>query len=397
MTSIALGTSAGASATSSIASPGATRSWSSSRCLGRTHQGRELIALKLTQGAQQTPDGSRPAVLYSSNQHAREWISLEVNRRLLHYFIDRWRAGDRRIKRLLRRTELWFVISANPDGYQYTFDSERLWRKNLRDNDGDGQISIADGVDPNRNFAEHWGYDNEGSSPDPADETYRGPSAASEPETRAMQGLIDRIEPRFQSNLHSFGEWLLYPQGWQVGTLDADYPIYVATGGTDADSAIPGFNPGQSADTLYVTNGETTDYADINAGTISFTPELGEGRPGAGFVFPDDEGLIQAEFEKTLDFHLGLAWSAASPANPASPVGIGVEPFYLDADDIDPQNGQTSLFDFKFDSSYGDPQEVRVLAKRSLGPVSLRYRINGGRDPLCDDERMARGRALRGR
>ena len=347
--------------------------------LGRTHQGRELIALKVTQGARGQRDGSRPAVLYSSNQHAREWISLEVNRRLLHHFVDGWRANDKEIKRLLQDTELWFVISANPDGYQYTFDHERLWRKNLRDNNGDGQITAGDGVDPNRNFDSRWGYDNEGSSPDPADETYRGPSAGSEPETRAMQGLIDRVKPKFQSNLHSFGQWLLYPQGWVVGTLDADYPIYAALAGLDADPAIPGFNPGQSADTLYVTNGETTDYADTHAGTVSYTPELGEGVPGAGFVFPDDEGLIQAEFVKTLPFHMSLARSAAHPADPESSTGVAVEPFYLDADDIDPQNGQTSLFDFRFSVSYGDPQEVRVLAKRSLGAVTLRYQINGGR------------------
>jgi hypothetical protein len=346
--------------------------------LGRTNQGRELIALKVTQDARTEADGSRPAVLYSSNQHAREWISLEVNRRLLHHFIDGWRANDPERRALIASTELWFVISANPDGYQYTFDVERLWRKNLRDNNGDGQIGVGDGVDPNRNFAEHWGYDNEGSSNEPADETYRGPSAASEPETRAMQGLIARVKPKFQSNLHSFGEWLLYPQGWQVGTLDADYPLYVALGGTDANSAIPGFNPGQSADTLYVTNGETTDYADTTAGTVAYTPELGEGVEGAGFVFPDDEGLIQAEFEKTLPFHMGLARSARHAATPDSPVGIGVRPFYLDADDIDPQNGQQSLFDFKFAVSYGDPQEVRVLAKRGLGAVTLRYQVDGG-------------------
>jgi hypothetical protein len=346
--------------------------------LGRSSQGRQLIALKVTQGANDVPDGSRPAVLYSSNQHAREWISLEVNRRLLRYFVDRWRANDKDIKRLLKDTELWFVISANPDGYQYTFDTERLWRKTLRDNNNDGQITVGDGVDPNRNFAEHWGYDNEGSSNDPADETYRGPSAASEPETRFMQGLITRIKPKFQSNLHSFGQWLLYPQGWQVGTLDADYPIYAALGGLDADPAIPGFNPGQSADTLYVTNGETTDYADTNAGTVAYTPELGEGIPGSGFVFPDDENLIQAEFQKTLPFHLSLARSAGRPADPVSSTGITVKPFYLDADDIDPQNGQTSLFDFKFSVSYGDPQPVRVLAKRSVGPVTLHYQVNGG-------------------
>ena len=278
--------------------------------LGTTHQGRQLIALKVTEGARDRRDGSRPAVLYSSTQHAREWISTEVNRRLLHHFVDGWQAKDKEIRGLLETTELWFVVVANPDGYQYTFDTERLWRKNLRDNDGDGQIGVGDGVDPNRNFRDHWGYDNEGSSPDPADETYRGPSAASEPETRAMQGLIDRVRPRMHSNIHSFGQWLLYPQGWQVGTLDADNPLYVALGGTDADPAIPGFNPGQSADTLYVTNGETTDYSESSAGAIAYTPELGEGTPGAGFVFPDDEGLIQAEFEKTLPFHMGLARSA---------------------------------------------------------------------------------------
>ena len=346
--------------------------------LGTTHQGRQVLALKVTADARDRRDGSRPAVLYSSTQHAREWISTEVNRRLLHHFVDRWQAKDKEIRALLERTELWFVVVANPDGYQYTFDHERLWRKNLRDNDGDGQIGVGDGVDPNRNYRDHWGYDDEGSSPDPADETYRGPSAASEPETRALAGLIDRIKPKLHSNLHSFGRWLLYPQGWQVGTLDADNPLYVALGGTDAKPAIPGFNPGQSADTLYVTNGETTDYSESSAGAIAYTPELGEGVPGAGFVFPDDEELVQAEFENALPFHLGLARSAANPASPASPVGIAVKPFYLDQDEIDPQNGQLSMFDFTFAVSYGDPQPVRVLAKRSLGKVTLRYSINGG-------------------
>ena len=68
------------------------------------------------------------------------------------------------------------MLVANPDGYQYTFDVERLWRKNLRDNDGDGQITISDGVDPNRNFPNHFGYDEEGSSSIFSSQTYRGPS-----------------------------------------------------------------------------------------------------------------------------------------------------------------------------------------------------------------------------
>ena len=144
--------------------------------LGHTGQGREIIAVKLTQGARGTPDGTRPAVLYSSTQHAREWISTEVNRRLMNHYIDRWRANDREVRKLLQTTELWFILVANPDGYQYTFDHERLWRKNLRDNNGDGQTQVGDGVDPNRNFPNHWGYDEEGSSSIQSSETYRGPA-----------------------------------------------------------------------------------------------------------------------------------------------------------------------------------------------------------------------------
>ncbi|WP_309110582.1 M14 family zinc carboxypeptidase [Saccharothrix sp.] len=346
--------------------------------LGRTAQGREIIGLKVTQGAPGIRDGARPAVLYSSLQHAREWISVEVNRRLLRHFIDRFKADDPVVKDLLKTTELWFVVVANPDGYQYSFDVERLWRKNLRDNDGNGAVNPGDGVDPNRNFDEHWDYDNEGSSSTPSSETYRGPGAASEPETRAMQGLIDRVKPKFQSNWHSTGNWILYPQGWQTGSPEADNPIYVALAGTDANPAIAGFDPGISSDELYVTNGETTDYADSAAGTVAFTPELGEGCDGCGFVFPDDEALVEAEFQKTLPFSLSLARSATDPANPQSAVGITAQPFYLDQADADPENGPLSMLDFTFDVSYGDPQEVRVLAKRSLGAVTARWQVNGG-------------------
>ena len=120
-------------------------------------------------------------MLYAGAQHAREWITPEMNRRLMHHVLDSY-GTDRQITRLLDTTELWFLPVANPDGYDLTFTpGNRLWRKNLRDNNGDGQISAGDGVDLNRNFAYKWGYDNEGSSPDPASETYRGPG----PELRA--------------------------------------------------------------------------------------------------------------------------------------------------------------------------------------------------------------------
>ena len=352
--------------------------------IGHSGQGREILALKLTQSAREVPDGSRPAVLYSALQHAREWIAGEVDRRLIEHFITRWRANDKQIRNLLKSTELWFVPVANPDGYQYTFLSAgtRLWRKTLRDNNGNGTTEVGDGVDPNRNWPEHFNYDAEGSSNVFSSDTYRGPFAESEPETTALKGLLDRIDFAFQVNYHSFGRWLLYPEGWQIGTPTADDPIYFALSGNLFKPAIgdpadgDGFEPGVSSDVLYVTNGETTDYAHVDDGTLAWTPELSESCAGCGFVFEDDEAKVQEEFERNLPFALDVAKSAPDPANPVSHLGLKTKPLYIKSDDT--FKAGLPLANFTFAVSYGDPQEVRVTAKRSLGAVTLKYRINGG-------------------
>ena len=169
---------------------------------------------------------------------------------------------------LVKKTEMWFVPVANPDGYDWTFEpGQRLWRKNLADNNGDGVITPGDGVDPNRNYPTKWGYDNEGSSPEPASETYRGPAPASEPETRALDGLMKRIRFEFLINYHSAAELLLWGTGWQVSTPTPDDAIYEAMTGDDANPAIAGYDPDISAE-LYTTNGETTEHAHSAYGTL---------------------------------------------------------------------------------------------------------------------------------
>ena len=70
------------------------------------------------------------------------------------------------------------------------------------------------GVDLNRNFGYHWG--GYGASDNACKETFRGPAAFSEPESRAIRDFLLRGEHNFVLYLtfHSYGQYLLYPWGY---------------------------------------------------------------------------------------------------------------------------------------------------------------------------------------
>lgn len=343
--------------------------------VGRSLNGQDIVALKVTRNARITGDGSKPAVLYAGAQHAREWITPEMIRRLMHHVLDGY-GTDPSITGLVNRSELWFIPVLNPDGYDFSFEpGQRLWRKNLRDNNQDGQITGGDGVDLNRNFPTRWGYDNEGSSPDFGSETYRGAFPASEPETRALDALVRRVKFKFLLNYHSAADLLLYGTGWQVATPTPDDIIYEAMAGDDANPAIPGYDPDISAE-LYTVNGDTGNHVAEKHGTLAFTPEMATcvtasnsdpddewlaGDCGSVFEFPDDEELVQAEFLKNLPFALAVGSSADDPDNPESVVGRTAEQFRVDS----------------FSISHGSPQTVAVVANRALRNVRMRYRIAG--------------------
>ncbi|MEU1148579.1 M14 family zinc carboxypeptidase [Streptomyces sp. NPDC005863] len=348
--------------------------------IGKTLKGQDILALKLSKNAGKTKDGAKPATLYMSNQHAREWITPEMTRRLMHHYLDNY-GKDKRVTRLVDSTELWFVLSANPDGYDYTHAAaaNRQWRKNLRDVDGDGKIAAGDGVDLNRNFAYKWGYDNEGSSPDSSNETYRGARPMSEPETVAIDRFEKRIGFTYGINYHSAAELLLYGVGWQVATPTPDDVLYKALAGTPEKSAIPGYHPQVSSE-LYTTNGEADGHAGNVNGMAMFTPEMSTCQTASDvdpddawkpedcasvFTFPDDEKLIQQEFAKNVPFALAVAETALHPDQPVSVTGIDAPDFTPDA----------------FTTSYarGGDQQVAVTARRSVRAKELNYRVNGGR------------------
>ena len=117
------------------------------------------------------------------------------------------------------KRELWFILIANPDGYDFTFDPEnRLWRKNLHDNNGDGQITAVDGVDPNRNFPTRWNYDNEGSNTEHLVRDLPRHGAGLGAGDQGVPVADEQGPLRLQQERPHRGQLLLWPFGWQVDT-----------------------------------------------------------------------------------------------------------------------------------------------------------------------------------
>ena len=344
--------------------------------IGRSGQGQPITAVRVSKDVRSLKDGKRPAVVYQAAQHAREWITPEMVRRLLHHYVDGY-GSDAELTRIIDTTDLWFIPVINVDGYDYTFtEGNRLWRKNLRDNDGDGQITGQDGVDLNRNFPYKWGYDNEGSSDLRTSETYRGPSPGSEPETQAQIKLYDRLRPKYAINWHSAAQLLLYGVGWQTTTSSPDDLIHQAIVGDARSPRGAQLHPAARRPALHDqrrhrrSHGRELRHPHRDAGDGHLRDRLGERsrrrsgsrRTAAAASSSPTTRRWSAEVENNFRYAIDVAKSAQDPDEPVSPVGRTVP-------DVDPD---------EFTVSYGDEQEVAAVMRRSLGGKHMRYRINGG-------------------
>lgn len=182
--------------------------------------------------------------------------------------------------------DVYVVPMANPDGYVYTWTTNRFWRKNRRIN----ADSDCNGVDLNRNWDFHFGV---GASDRPCSEVYKGPSAFSEPETRALRDAMLREKDNLMLvlSLHSYGQFLLYPWGWTAEEEAPGTPQLIATGQVfvEAVKAATGaqYSVKNSAGDLYLASGATDDWAMAMLGTkYVYTLELRD-TGGSGFLLPE--------------------------------------------------------------------------------------------------------------
>lgn len=163
----------------------------------KTVEGNEIWALKISSNAAVRQD--KPKIAFIGNHHAREIQTPEAALDTAHWLLENYNS-DARAKKWVDQNEIWVVPVANPDGYDYVYKEDPMWRKNRN----------GEGVDLNRNYPFHWGGCGSNST-EPNSEVYIGPKAGSEAEVQALMALSKREHFWISISYHSYGEEVLYP------------------------------------------------------------------------------------------------------------------------------------------------------------------------------------------
>lgn len=268
--------------------------------IGQSVEGRTIYGLCISSGSN---IDQKPSVLFNACQHAREWVSVMTAMWAADRLVRDYDT-DARVQSLVDNMAIYIVPIVNPDGYEYTWTTNRLWRKNR---------SAPDGVDLNRNWSYEWG--GVGTSGNEFSDLYRGPFPFSEPETVALSQFIE-ARPNITKHIdfHSYSQYVLHPWGFvPTPTPDDDVLNGVANDMADAIFPVHGENyiPGQWYSVLYPSSGIMIDWMYAERGAISYTVELRPDSPNPGFILPPEEIIPTSEeaFEAALTM-AEAAWDA---------------------------------------------------------------------------------------
>merc|ERR1712168_1041245 len=185
----------------------------------------------------------------------------------------------------------------NVDGYAYTWTGDRrarMWRK-TRSRQSNGCI----GVDPNRNYNAKWA--GPGTSSNPCSDTYHGPYAFSEIETRNVARYLYSIKSRLVGylDIHAYSQLWMTPYGHARGAYPPTYSEMMRVGRIAINTLKryhgTTYKVGSVADIIYAATGGTIDWAAATLGVkYSYGLELRD-KGRYGFLLPASQIIPTGE------------------------------------------------------------------------------------------------------
>ncbi|VVT49384.1 uncharacterized protein SAPINGB_P002244 [Magnusiomyces paraingens] len=188
--------------------------------IGKTHEGRDIRVYHLY-SSQRNVSGKKKTIVITGGTHAREWVSVStvlysLYTLLVHHGSRGNGAGGE--DNILDKLDFLIVPVLNPDGYVYTWEHDRLWRKNRQDTG----VPLCRGIDIDSSFPYHW----KPSMGTPCSEGYAGQAALEAEEARAFTKYINATSERHQYfgylDWHSYSQTILHPYGYSCKETPRD-------------------------------------------------------------------------------------------------------------------------------------------------------------------------------
>lgn len=245
--------------------------------IGTSLQGRPILALLVssTPNAKDPAALAKPSLIFDGMHHAREIMTPEIVFDVAETLLAGAQMRAAAPLKAIQDWNIWVVPMLNVDGNNIVWTEDAWWRKNAR---APGVANVF-GVDINRNYPFRWNGCG-GSSGSQSSETYRGQSAASEPETQALMRLGQMAQPTGSLSYHSYSELVLYPFGCE-GELSGENALLEKVskelaGILPRDSRDGFYTPGTPWQILYGVDGDSMSYMHSEFGTLAYTFEVNQ-------------------------------------------------------------------------------------------------------------------------
>jgi len=268
---------------------------------GSTHEGREVFGFWMHGDASYTELRTRPTIAIDCTIHSREWISPAVCRSFINEYLRCGQANAENCDSYLLEKFYGFNIfilpMLNADGYYYSWNSDRLWRKN-RTSSPDGPCL---GTDLNRNSDVSWA--GIGASDNTCSQTYYGVGPFSEPAMKAFKKACEFVNSvvaegywKGYISMHSYAQKIISSYAVSLEEFPHD-PFSIdemnASGKaiSEAMTAVHGvtYTYGQSREILYPSSGTSKDWVlDDFQVPLSWTWELRD-TGEYGFILPPEQ------------------------------------------------------------------------------------------------------------
>lgn len=187
--------------------------------IGVSYEGRNITALRV--GVHPTnsekPAMQRKTIIVAGGSHAREWISTSTVSYIAYSFITGY-GKSRTITKQIEEYDWIFIPTLNPDGYVYTWETDRLWRKNRQRT----ALQFCQGVDLDRAYGFEW--DNASSKNNPCSESFSGEGPFEAVESRRFADWVRNETENNNSHfvgfldLHSYSQQVLYPYSYSCAS-----------------------------------------------------------------------------------------------------------------------------------------------------------------------------------